>query len=70
MSSCRARGTLDNRTILFFVESKGFVPRARSSAKQLGWHTFRRTYATLLKSSGADLKVVQESFVLSTNALK
>jgi integrase len=29
--------------------------------KQIGWHTFRRTYATLLKSSGADLKVVQES---------
>jgi len=29
--------------------------------KRIGWHTFRRTYATLLKSSGADVKVVQES---------
>jgi site-specific recombinase XerD len=25
-----------------------------------GWHTFRHTYATLLKSNGEDLKVVQE----------
>lgn len=25
------------------------------------WHTFRRMYASLLKSSGADMKVVQDS---------
>ena len=25
-----------------------------------GWHTFRHTYATLLKGNGEDLKVVQE----------
>ena len=29
--------------------------------KNIGWHTFRRTYASLLKSSGADVKVVQDS---------
>jgi integrase len=29
--------------------------------KLIGWHIFRRTYATLLKSSGADVKVVQDS---------
>jgi integrase len=29
--------------------------------KRIGWHTFRHTYATLLKSSGADVKVVQDS---------
>jgi len=29
--------------------------------KNIGWHTFRRTYATLLKSSGADVKVCQDS---------
>jgi integrase len=29
--------------------------------KLIGWHTFRRRYATLLKSSGADVKVVQDS---------
>jgi integrase len=29
--------------------------------KRLGWHSFRHTYATLLKASGADIKVVQES---------
>jgi integrase len=28
--------------------------------KVIGWHTFRRTYSTLLKSNGEDLKVVQE----------
>jgi integrase len=29
--------------------------------KRIGWHTFRHTYASLLKSSGADVKVVQDS---------
>ena len=29
--------------------------------KCIGWHTFRHTYASLLKSSGADVKVVQDS---------
>jgi integrase len=28
--------------------------------KPLGWHTFRRTFATLLKHSGEDVKTVQE----------
>lgn len=28
--------------------------------KRIGWHTFRHTYSTLLKSTGADLKVMQE----------
>ena len=26
--------------------------------KQIGWHTFRRTYASLLKAGGTDVKVV------------
>jgi integrase len=29
-------------------------------AKQIGWHSFRRTFATLLKGSGEDVKTVQE----------
>jgi integrase len=29
--------------------------------KRIGWHSFRHTYASLLKSSGADMKVVQDS---------
>jgi integrase len=29
-------------------------------AKQIGWHSFRRTFATLLKGSGEDIKTVQE----------
>ena len=28
--------------------------------KQLGWHSFRRTFATLLKGTGEDVKTVQE----------
>jgi integrase len=28
--------------------------------KSVSWHTFRRTYATLLKANGEDVKVVQE----------
>ena len=28
--------------------------------KKIGWHTFRRTYASLLKAAGTDVKVVQE----------
>ena len=28
--------------------------------KALGWHSFRRTFATLLKGGGEDVKTVQE----------
>jgi site-specific recombinase XerD len=28
--------------------------------KRVSWHTFRRTFATLLKANGEDIKVVQE----------
>jgi integrase len=29
-------------------------------AKRVSWHTFRRTYTTLLHANGEDVKVVQE----------
>lgn len=37
-------------------------PAARRAGiqKNVGWHTFRRTYATLLKANGEDVKVTQE----------
>jgi len=37
-------------------------PAARKTELQkcLGWHTFRHTYSTMLKSVGADIKVMQE----------
>ena len=28
--------------------------------KRVGWHTFRHTYATMLKQVGTDIKVMQE----------
>jgi hypothetical protein len=28
--------------------------------KTIGWHTFRRTFSTLLKANGEDVKVIQE----------
>lgn len=34
--------------------------------KNIGWHTFRRTFATLLESSGAGLKTLQELMRHST----
>src|SRR5206468_10695907 len=42
---------------------KNFIrPAAKSVGitKHIGWHTFRRTFATLLKSNGEDVKVMQE----------
>jgi hypothetical protein len=35
-------------------------------AKCIGWHTFRRTYSTLLRATGAELKVMQELMRHST----
>jgi integrase len=32
----------------------------RPAAKHIGWHTFRRTFSTLLKANGEDIKTVQE----------
>jgi integrase len=38
----------------------GKVARDIGIVKKIGWHTFRHTCATLLRASGADIKVVQE----------
>jgi integrase len=37
-------------------------PAARRAGinKKIGWHTFRHTFSTLIKSLGTDAKVVQE----------
>ena len=58
------------------VKAKGRVPiwpsalmsdhvlpavRAAEIQKHVSWHTFRHSYATLLKGNGEDVKVVQES---------
>ena len=34
--------------------------------KPIGWHTFRHTYSTLLRSTGAELKIMQELLRHST----
>jgi len=36
------------------------VARRVGIRKQIGWHTFRRTYSSLLADTGNDVKVVQE----------
>jgi integrase len=44
------------------LRKRHLVPTAKrlGITKQIGWHTFRRTYASLLKADGTDVKVVQE----------
>ncbi len=44
------------------LRTKFLQPAARKAGitKQIGWHTFRHTYSTLLKDNGEDVKVVQE----------
>lgn len=44
------------------LRSKILQPAARKAgiAKQIGWHTFRHTYSSLLAETGKDVKVVQE----------
>jgi len=34
--------------------------------KRVGWHTFRHTYSTLLRATGAELKIMQELLRHST----
>ncbi|PYX53017.1 MAG: hypothetical protein DMG76_27220, partial [Acidobacteria bacterium] len=38
----------------------GQRPKNQGIEKRIGWHTFRRTYATLLRSVGTEFKVMQE----------
>jgi site-specific recombinase XerD len=42
------------------------VARKLGINKRIGWHTFRHTYSTLLRSSGAELKIMQELLRHST----
>jgi len=42
------------------------VARNLKITNRLGWHTFRHTYSTLLRSTGAELKIMQELLRHST----
>jgi integrase len=42
------------------------VAKEQGITKRIGWHTFRRTYSTLLRATGAELKVMQELMRHST----
>ena len=42
------------------------VARTLGINKRIGWHTFRHTYSTLLQSTGAELKIMQELLRHST----
>jgi integrase len=42
------------------------IARKLGIAKRIGWHTFRHTYSTLLRSIGAELKIMQELLRHST----
>lgn len=42
------------------------IARKLGIMKRIGWHTFRHTYSTLLRSTGAELKIMQELLRHST----
>jgi integrase len=44
------------------ARSRAIQPTARKLGitKRIGWHTFRRTYSSILQDNGEDVKVVQE----------
>ena len=42
------------------------VARKLVITKRIGWHTFRHTYSTLLRSTDAELKIMQELLRHST----
>jgi integrase len=42
------------------------IARKLGITKRIGWHTFRHTYSTLLRSTGAELKIMQELLRHST----
>jgi|SRR5215472_6466655 len=42
------------------------VARKLGIMKRIGWHTFRHTYSSLLRSTGAELKIMQELLRHST----
>src|SRR5437762_1435783 len=44
----------------FFVITSA-VAKKLGITKRIGWHTFRRTYSTLVRATGAELKVMQRS---------
>lgn len=50
------------------IMRRHILPAARMLGimKRIGWHTFRHTYSTLLRSTGAELKIMQELLRHST----
>ena len=50
------------------IMRRHIVPVARKLGitKRIGWHTFRHTFSTLLRSTGAELKIMQELLRHST----
>jgi integrase len=45
------------------------VARKLGITKRIGWHTFRHAYSTLLRSTGAELKIMQELVRHSTTSV-
>jgi integrase len=50
------------------IMRRHIAPAARKLGitKRIGWHTFRHTYSTLLRSTGAELTIMQELLRHST----
>jgi site-specific recombinase XerD len=50
----------------FFVITIRPIAQGLGITKRIGWHTFRRTYSTLLRATGAEFKVMLELMRHST----
>ena len=42
------------------IMSTRLVAKANGINKDIGWHTFRHSFGTLLKANGEDVKIVQK----------
>src|SRR5580704_1097590 len=65
----QADGTVDGRRFggrRFCADIFVLVRSVPEFKKQFGWHTFRHTYSTLLRSVGTEFKVMQELLRHST----
>ena len=71
LDQCRPALGRGEQVRLWRKDVCGVQPMARSLGieKKMSWHTFRRTFSSILKGNGEDVKVVQELLRHSTSRM-